>query len=33
MELPNFSTCMDFSRHHLCGFTVAHLFVLDKSTA
>ena len=33
MELPIFNTYMNFSRHHLCCFTVAPLFVLDKSTA
>jgi hypothetical protein len=33
MEPPIFNTYMDFSRHHFCCFTVAPLFVLDKSTA
>jgi hypothetical protein len=33
MELPNFSTYINFSRHHLCCFTIALLFVLDESTA
>jgi hypothetical protein len=33
MELPIISTYINFSCHHLCCFTVAHLFVLDKSTA
>jgi hypothetical protein len=31
MELPIFNTYMNFSRHHLCCFTVVPLFVLDKS--
>ena len=31
MELPIFNTYMNFSRHHLCSFIVAPLFVLDKS--
>jgi hypothetical protein len=33
MELPIFNTYMNFSRHHFCYFTVAALFVLDKSMA
>ena len=33
MELPIFNTYMNFSRHHLCCFTVVPLFVLDKSMA
>jgi hypothetical protein len=33
MALPIFNTYMDFSRHLFCCFTVASLFVLDKSTA
>jgi hypothetical protein len=33
MELPIMSTYIKFSRHHLCCFIVALLFVLDKSTA
>jgi hypothetical protein len=33
MELPIFYTYINFSRHHFCCFTVAPLFVLDKSTA
>ena len=33
MELPIFNTFINFPRHHLCCFTVASLFVLDKSTA
>jgi hypothetical protein len=33
MELPIFYTYMNFSRHRFCCFTVASLFVLDKSTA
>ena len=33
MELPIFNTYINFSRHHFCCFTVAPLFVLDKSTA
>jgi hypothetical protein len=33
MELSFFNTFINFSRHHLCCFTVAPLFVLDKSTA
>ena len=33
MELPIFNTYMNFSRHHFCCFTVAPLFVLDKSMA
>ena len=32
-ELPIFNTYMNFSRHHSCCFTIAPLFVLDKSTA
>jgi hypothetical protein len=33
MELPIFNTYANFSRHHLCYFTVVPLFVLDKSLA
>ena len=33
MELQIFDTYMNSSRHHFCSFTVAPLFVLDKSTA
>ena len=33
MELPNFNTYMNFSRHHFCCFTVVPLFVLNKSIA
>jgi hypothetical protein len=33
MELPNFNTYMNFSRHQLCCFTIIPLFVLDKSMA
>jgi hypothetical protein len=33
MELPIFNTFINFSRHHLCCFTIASLFVLDKFTA
>jgi hypothetical protein len=33
MELPIFNTYINFSRHHLCCFTTAPLFVLDESTA
>jgi hypothetical protein len=33
MELPIFNTYMNFSRNHFCCFTVASLFVLDKSMA
>jgi uncharacterized protein YllA (UPF0747 family) len=34
MELPILNTYTNFFRHHLCCyFTVAALFVLDKSTA
>jgi hypothetical protein len=33
MELPICNAYIDFSRHQLCCFTVAPLFVLDKSTA
>jgi hypothetical protein len=33
MELPIISTCINFSCHHFSCFTVASLFVLDKSTA
>jgi hypothetical protein len=33
MELPNFNTYMNFSRHHFCCFTVVPLFVLNKSMA
>jgi hypothetical protein len=32
MELPTLYTYIHFSRHHFCCFTVAPLFVLDKST-
>jgi hypothetical protein len=32
MELPIISTYINFSCHHFCCFTVAPLFVLDKST-
>jgi hypothetical protein len=32
MELLVISTYINFSRHHLCCFTIAPLFVLDKST-
>ena len=32
MELPFFNTYINFSRHHFYCFTVAPLFVLDKST-
>jgi hypothetical protein len=32
MELPNFTRYINFSRHWFCCFTVAPLFVLDKST-
>ena len=33
MELPIFNTYyINFSRHHLCCFTIAPLFVLNKST-
>ena len=31
MELPIFNTYMNFYRHHLCCFTIAPLFILDKS--
>jgi hypothetical protein len=33
MELPIFNTFINFSCHHFCCFTIAPLFVLDKSTA
>jgi hypothetical protein len=33
MELPIFDTYINSSCHHFCCFTVAPLFVLDKSTA
>jgi hypothetical protein len=33
MELPIFNTFINFSRHHFCCFTIASLFVLDKSIA
>ena len=33
MELPIFDIYLNFSSHHLCCFTVALLFLLDKSTA
>ena len=33
MELPVYNTYINFSRHHFCCFTVAPLFVLDKSTS
>jgi hypothetical protein len=33
MELPIFRIYMNFSRHHLCCFTVVPLFLLDKSMA
>ena len=33
MELPIFNTYINFSRHQFRCFTVAPLFVLDKSTA
>jgi hypothetical protein len=33
MELPIFNTYMNFSRHHLCCFTIVPLFALDKSMA
>jgi hypothetical protein len=33
MELPIFKPYINFSRHHLCCFTIAPLFVLDKYTA
>jgi hypothetical protein len=33
MELPIFHTYMNFSRHHICCFTIISLFVLDKSMA
>jgi hypothetical protein len=29
MELPIFKVYMNFSRHHLCCFTVVPLFLLD----
>ena len=32
MELPNFNTFINFSRHHFCCFTVACLFVLDNKS-
>ena len=33
MELPNFNTYINFSRHHFCCFIIVPLFVLNKSTA
>jgi hypothetical protein len=33
MELPISNTYMNFSRHHLCCFTIVPLFVLDNSMA
>ena len=33
MELPVCNTYTNFSRHYLCCFTVASLFVLDMSMA
>ena len=33
MKLPVFDTYINFSRHYLCCFTIAPLFVLDKSKA
>ena len=33
MELSIFNTYMNFSRHHVCCFTVVPLFVLDKFMA
>jgi hypothetical protein len=33
MELPIFDTYINFSCHPFCYFTIAPLFVLDKSTA
>jgi hypothetical protein len=33
MELPNFNTYINFSPHHVCRYTVAPLFALDKSMA
>jgi hypothetical protein len=33
MELPNFNTHMNFSRHYFYCFTFVLLFVLDKSMA
>jgi hypothetical protein len=33
MELPILHTYINFSCHHLCRFTFAPLFVLDKSMA
>ena len=33
MELPIISTYINFFYYHFCCFTVAPLFVLDKSTA
>jgi hypothetical protein len=33
MELPIFNMYINFFRHHLGRFTVAPLFVWDKSTA
>ena len=33
MGLPIFDTFINFSRHHLCCFIVAPLFVSDKSKA
>jgi hypothetical protein len=32
MELPIFNTYINFSRHHVCCFTIAPLLVLDKYT-
>ena len=33
MELPIIITYINFSCHHICCFTIAPLFVLDKSMA
>jgi hypothetical protein len=33
MEFPIYNTFINFSHHHFCCFTIASLFVLDKSTA
>ena len=33
MELPIFNTYINLSRHHFYCFTIAPLFVLDKSTS
>jgi hypothetical protein len=33
MKLPISNTYINFSRHHFCCFTIAPLFVLDKSMA